>query len=146
MMKLSTYLLGCLTIRQLTNGVVLQQETGSSGFLRTQRALDQGNEVLSAVGIMSAAVYPPNQPYGPVRRDGTCPTIDGVKQYPAVQASHTRVCLPFAPCPPAPANGNVTQDGMLCVILCGKDADCQPGAFCYFTGVAHACTFNHTIS
>ncbi|KAF4718128.1 hypothetical protein FOZ63_002040 [Perkinsus olseni] len=83
LMKLSTYLLGCLTISQLTNGVVLQQETGSSDFLDTQGALDQGNEVSSGDGIMSGIAYPANQPYGPALPDGTCPTIDGVKQFPA---------------------------------------------------------------
>ncbi|KAF4675256.1 hypothetical protein FOZ60_001035, partial [Perkinsus olseni] len=69
LMKLSTYLLGCLTISQLTNGVVLQQETGSSDFLDTQRALDQGNEVSSVDGIMSGIAYPANQPYGPALPD-----------------------------------------------------------------------------
>ncbi|KAF4688085.1 hypothetical protein FOZ60_003200 [Perkinsus olseni] len=130
LMKLSTYLLGCLTINQLTNGVVLQQETGSSGFLGTQRALDQGTE-----------------PYGPVLPDRTCPTIHGVKQYPVIHPTDTdvRVCMPFSPCPAAPAKGNVTLDGSLCLILCGKDTDCQPGAFCYFTGVAHVCAFNYTV-
>ncbi|KAF4739966.1 hypothetical protein FOZ62_032490 [Perkinsus olseni] len=147
LMKLSTYLLGCLTINQLTNGVVLQQETGSSGFLGTQRALDQGTEVFSEYGMMSGIVYPANQPYGPVLPDRTCPTIHGVKQYPVIHPTDTdvRVCMPFSPCPAAPAKGNVTLDGSLCLILCGKDTDCQPGAFCYFTGVAHVCAFNYTV-
>ncbi|KAF4754441.1 hypothetical protein FOZ63_021855, partial [Perkinsus olseni] len=113
MMKLSAYLLGCLTISQLTNGVVLQQETGSSNFLGTQRDLDQGNEVLSAVGIMPAFVYPPNQPYGPVRRDGTCPTIDGVKQYPATywKDHNCTVCMPYLPCPAVPTKYKPKRDG-----------------------------------
>ncbi|KAF4723730.1 hypothetical protein FOZ63_018311, partial [Perkinsus olseni] len=122
LMKLSTYLLGCLTTSQLTNGVVLQQETGSSDSLRTQRAFDQRNEVLSAVRIMSASVYPPNQPYGPVRRDGTCPTIDGVKQYPAIywKDPHCTVCMPYAPCPKVRTKYKPKRDGSLplCFIPC----------------------------
>ncbi|KAF4667084.1 hypothetical protein FOZ61_008838 [Perkinsus olseni] len=108
---------------------------------------DQGNEVFSEYDMMSGIVYPHDQPYGPVLPDRTCPTIHGVKQYPVIHPTDTevRVCMPFSPCPAAPAKGNVTLDGSLCLILCGKDADCQPGAFCYFTGVAHVCAFNYTV-
>ncbi|KAF4673318.1 hypothetical protein FOL46_007478 [Perkinsus olseni] len=82
MMKLSTYLLGCLTIRQLTNGVVLQQETGSSDFLDTQRALDQGNNPVYETEA-TPIDYPLDQLYGPLFFNGSCPTIDNVRQFPA---------------------------------------------------------------
>ncbi|KAF4736433.1 hypothetical protein FOZ63_002427 [Perkinsus olseni] len=138
-MKLSTYLLGYLTISQLTNGVVLQQESGSSDSLDTQRALDQGNKVSSGDGIMSGIAYPANQPYGPALPDGTCPTIDGVKQFPAKywKDHHYLVCMPYnkfkCACPPAPTKFKPHCDGPdnMCPIPCDKDSDCQEGAICF---------------
>ncbi|KAF4688647.1 hypothetical protein FOZ62_011390 [Perkinsus olseni] len=149
LMKLSTYLLGCLTISQLTNGVVLQQETGSSDFLGTQHALDQGNNPVYETEA-TPIDYPPDQLYGPLFFNGSCPTIDNVRQFPAhYHADPTiSVCMPFpCPCPESPAKGGAKcGDPGVCRISCQTEEDCQQGAICINTGVAKLCAFNTTSS
>ncbi|EER20272.1 hypothetical protein Pmar_PMAR015891, partial [Perkinsus marinus ATCC 50983] len=57
LMKLCAYILGCVTVGQLTEAMVLQEG--------------------------KAPGYPSNQLYGPVSPNNDCPTVDGIKQYPA---------------------------------------------------------------
>ncbi|EER01806.1 hypothetical protein Pmar_PMAR011153, partial [Perkinsus marinus ATCC 50983] len=100
LMKPCAYIFGCVIVGQLTEAVVLQQQM--------------------------TVEYPPNQLYGPLFANNTCPTVDSIKQYPGVYSKDHRysVCMPIVPvatkCPSAPAKGKPVHDGNLplCLIPC----------------------------
>ncbi|EER07946.1 hypothetical protein Pmar_PMAR003266 [Perkinsus marinus ATCC 50983] len=123
LMKPCAYIFACVIVGQLTEAVVLHE----------QMTLE----------------YPPNQLYGPVLADKTCPTVNGTGQYPGVYSKDPRysVCMPIVPvameCPSAPAKGEPVHDGNLplCLIPCETGADCQEGAVCLNTGKTKLCAF-----